>query len=278
MKTERSSHRINTRFIALALAACCAASVSAQVTHIYCARVSSDSDTRWDAPFWWMGTPGSAYSTSTGKSAAPGVPASRKGSYFHTLWAQPLGDGFGLVCTACSSAPGSVYEVSVTQPSYNVAADTIFGVCSTNCTIGGLSGGGGYATNTTAFQAANSANQWGFVCWLTNTLGVANPEIEFHYVSGTDPDNQLRNYADCVRFVEVCCSSGPLPVRITAIGGASVAYSGGAGTRFILLKSVSLGAAPGSWQRLGTNYVTPGLFDVPGMGGGASAFYRIQSE
>jgi hypothetical protein len=278
MKTEWPSDRIRTLLLCLGLLTLGVASASAQDTHIYAARMSSNTDTNWDVPFRWMGTPGSAYSISTGKSLAPGVPPDRVGSYFHTLREQIVGDGFGVVCTECSAIANMVYRVEITQPHTRVGTDTLFGVCSTNCSVGGLSGGASYATNTTAFQAANSTNKWGFVCYLTNTTGVANPEIEFHFVSATDPDGLLRNYADCVRFTEACCPPVLWPAQITGIAGVTLTYSGGRGARFILLKSPSLGAGPGSWERVDTNYAMPGSFTIPDLGAAASAFYRIQSE
>ncbi|HOX56302.1 MAG TPA: hypothetical protein PLC99_05375 [Verrucomicrobiota bacterium] len=214
----------------------------------------------------------------TQKSAAAGTP-SRAGSYMHTLQAMAPGEGFGVVCTACNDGVGSVYEVAVTQPNFQVAEDSIFGVCSTNCAIGGLSGGGGSETNTTAFQAANSVDKWGVVCWLTNTAGVLNPQIEFHYVSGTDPANSLKQYADCVKFTLISASTNPAPVRITDFRGTSLTYTGGVGARFVLRQSTSLSDAPGSWPRVATNFVTPGTFDpLPVANTPAPCFYCIQSE
>src|SRR5580765_427745 len=48
----------------------------------YAARVSSTSTTVFDAPCYWIPNGGTAYSTSTGKSGAPGTPT-RVGCYFH---------------------------------------------------------------------------------------------------------------------------------------------------------------------------------------------------
>ncbi len=275
MKTEWTFRTFRPLLIALALAVTTTSSTADMV--VYCARVRSTSATAWDPPFWWISAGGDTYGTSTSQSTAPGTPT-RLGSYYRTVDALFFGEGFGVVCSNCSVGPNFVYQVEITQPHYQLNTDAIFGVCSTNCAIGGLSGGAGSPTNTTAFQAAYSADKWAFVCWLTNTAGVPNPEIEFHYVSGTGPGTSRHHFADCVRFIQICCSGAPAPVQITGVGGASVAYSGGDGTRFILLKSANLGAALGSWDRVGTNYSTPGLFTIPSMGTGATAFYRIQSE
>jgi len=270
MKTEWFLHSFRIPLLALSLAAAIISSSAEEV--IYCARMHSTSTSIWDPPFWWISAGGSAYSTATVKSTAAGTPTGRDGSYVHTASSLSPGEGFGLVCTACSAAPDSVYQVEVTQPSSNVATDTIFGVCSTNCAVGGLSGGAGSATNTTAFQAANSVNKWGFVCWLTNTAGVPNPEIEFHYVSGGTAS--LRHFADCVRFTLVPASSVPSPVQIGGLAGTALQYTGGSGTRFVLLRCASLF----DWQRVATNFVTPGSFSIPAVGTEPAAFYAVASE
>ena len=276
MKTEWFSHNFRVALLALALAAATAAYASDQV--VYCARVNSTSTTNWDTPFWWISAGGSAYGTSTAMSTA--ATKSRAGSYWHTANSLSPGEGFGVVCAACSVGPNLVYQVEVTQPSSSspgAATNTIFGVCSTNCAIGGLSGGDGYPTNTTAFQAANSVDKWGLVCWLTNTAGVPNPEIEFHYVSG-GVGSSLRHFADCVRFTLVTASVAPTPVGITGFDGTALQYTGGSGARFVLLKSASLTAALSSWQRMETNNITPGAFVIPAVRTNTPVFYTIKSE
>jgi hypothetical protein len=150
MKTNCPFHKIRTLLAALGLVAWGVTAASAQV---YCARVTSTSTTVWDPPFWWIDTGGGAYAISTQKSVA--AIANRLGSYYHTAIQMSPGEGFGIVCsdgTAVGDGLTVIYKVELTQPAANLATDTIFGVCSTNCTIGGLSGGAGYATNTTGFQ------------------------------------------------------------------------------------------------------------------------------
>lgn len=272
MKTEWFFHNVRM-LLALSLAAASAASAADQA--IYCARVNSGSTTIWDPPFWWISAGGSAYSTSTAASTA--ATQSRGGSYMHTAESLSPGEGFGVVCTACSFGSNYVYSVEVTQPSWNnplVTTNIVVGVCSTNCDIGdvfGATADGGW-TNTTAFQAAYSVNKWGFVCWLTNTAGVPNPEIEFHYLGGGGFSQ--RHYADCVRFTLVSPSALPTPVRISSFAGSTLQYAGGSGTRFVLLKCATLG----QWQRMVTNSATPGSFAIPAVGTEAAAFYTIASE
>lgn len=274
MKTNCPFNKIRTLLAALGLVAWGVAGASAQV---YCARVTSTNKTVWDPPFWYIKTGDSDYGISSEKSLA--ATTNRLGSYYHTANLMSPGEGFGVVCNDCTAVGDGltvIYKVELTQPSPNLATDTIFGVCSTNCAIGGLSGGAGYATNTAVFQPAFSANKWGFVCWLTNNPGVTQPEIEFHYVSGGVLS--LRHYADCVKFTALPCCSSISPVRITSIAGGTIQYTGGSGTRFILLKSASLAAALSSWQRADTNGITPGSFTIPAVGTGAPMFYSIQSE
>jgi hypothetical protein len=67
-------------------------------------------------------------------------------------------------------------------------------------------------------------------------------------------------------------------VTITVLSGTSISYTGGAGSKFILLKSADITAARGSWSRQATNTVTPGSFSIPAVGTGAPAFYAVKSE
>jgi len=271
MKRQWSFRCPGTLLLSLGLAA--AGMVAASEEVIYCARVTSNSTTNWNAPFWWIPAGGSAYGTAAATSTA--ATQSRAGSYTHTAESLSLGEGFGVVCPACSFDSNTVYRVEVTQPFWAspiVTTNIVFGVCSTNCAIGGLSGGAAESTNTTAFQAAHSVNKWGFVCWLTNTAGVPNPEIEFHYVSGGT--NGHKHYVDCVRFTLATPSTVPTPVRIGSFAGSTLEYSGGSGTRFVLLRCARLC----EWQRVATNAVTPGAFAIPAVGTEPPAFYAIASE
>ena len=155
-------------------------------------------------------------------------------------------------------------------------------VGSTNCDLGGVFGAtadGGW-TNTTAFQAAYSLDQWARVCYLTNRPGVTQPHVDFKYVSGGSSGSGYdRTYADCVRFhLIVAGSNAPAPVRITSMAGTSMAYTSGSGARFILLKSASLGTTRSGWARIATNSATPGSFTIPPVGTAAPVFYTIASE
>jgi hypothetical protein len=65
---------------------------------------------------------------------------------------------------------------------------------------------------------------------------------------------------------------------ISNIVNTTLTYGGGAGTRFVLLKSTSITAALSGWNRAATNATTPGSFTIPTVGTGSPVFYRIKSE
>jgi hypothetical protein len=67
------------------------------------------------------------------------------------------------------------------------------------------------------------------------------------------------------------------PTTISNLLGAALTYGGGAGSRFVLLKSASPAAALSGWSRVQTNFGTPGAFTVP-AGAERAACYRIKSE
>ena len=67
-------------------------------------------------------------------------------------------------------------------------------------------------------------------------------------------------------------------VTIGSILGTTLTYSGGSGSKFILLKSANVEAPLSGWSREATNTVTPGSFTIPEVGTDAPVFYSIQSE
>jgi hypothetical protein len=274
MKAVLSAWRIETWLIAVGLVAWGGVTACGQDA-VYAARVSSTSTSQWDPPFYWIDYgSNSPYGISTRQSSATNpVTPTRAGSYYHTA-NLPVGEGYGVVHTNGTQA-GAVYEVQVTQPSFNLSTDIIMNVGSTNCDVGGVFGAdaaGGW-TNTTAFQAAYSADQWARVCYLTNRPGVTQPQVDFRFASSAIAS--LRNYADCVRFHLIGLgTNGPGPVHIATISGTTLSYSGGWGAGFVLLKCADLR----NWQRVATNYATPGSFSIAAVGTGPATFYRILSE
>jgi hypothetical protein len=140
-------------------------------------------------------------------------------------------------------------------------------------------------------------NDWVFYSSdLSSVLGVNNnPNFAFRIVSeweSTAIGNNNPNYAGTVtsyggsgtmRFdlVSVYGDPGVGPVlgstTISNIIGTSLTYGGGAGSQFVLLKSMTPAAPLSSWTRVHTNFATPGTFTVP-ADSEAVAFYRIKSE
>src|ERR1035438_8259379 len=55
-------------------------------------------------------------------------------------------------------------------------------------------------------------------------------------------------------------------------------YSGGSGSKFVLMKSATVNAPMTSWTRFRTNTASPGTFTIPALGTGVPVYYRIKSE
>jgi hypothetical protein len=140
-------------------------------------------------------------------------------------------------------------------------------------------------------------NDWEFYsCDLSAILGVNNnPNFAFRIVSeweSTAIGNNNPSYAGTVtsyggsgtmRFdlVSVYGDPGVGPLlgstTISNIIGTTLTYGGGAGSQFVLVRSVNPAAPLSSWTRVHTNFATPGTFNDPD-GSEAAAFYRIKSE
>jgi hypothetical protein len=76
--------------------------------------------------------------------------------------------------------------------------------------------------------------------------------------------------------VNDCLAS--VTITVPGTSDTTINYTGGAGSKFILLKSADVTAALGSWSREATNTVTPGSFTIPAIGTGAPVFYVVKSE
>jgi hypothetical protein len=71
----------------------------------------------------------------------------------------------------------------------------------------------------------------------------------------------------------------PLPVGSLGFsGGTNLTYSSGAGTQFVLLSTTNIANVLSSWDRLATNFGTPGAFTIPAVGTSPQRFYLIKSE
>jgi hypothetical protein len=116
---------------------------------------------------------------------------------------------------------------------------------------------------------SNATNQWLRLVHSGNS-GLANPQV---------------NLNEPISFKLLLLGPGqalpalpPAPVRITGISGTSLGYSGGGGSKFVLLKSANVTASLSGWTRAATNTATPGTFTIPAVGTGSPVFYSIKSE
>ena len=71
--------------------------------------------------------------------------------------------------------------------------------------------------------------------------------------------------------------AAPAATTITSISGTTLAYTGGAGSQFVLLGTTSL-IPPLIWTPIHTNTATPGTFTIPAVGSATTMFYRIRSD
>lgn len=99
--------------------------------------------------------------------------------------------------------PGGVYKVDVTLPvSSSIPSDLTTKITATGCTL---------STNVTLAMGGTQST-WNFVCYITNDVGVVEPEITFTYsdtlIDGVTPQE--------------ACSFGrrwyPAPLRFSAVG------------------------------------------------------------
>ena len=66
------------------------------------------------------------------------------------------------------------------------------------------------------------------------------------------------------------------PAHISGFANGVLSYSGGSGSRFVLLGTNNISAPLANWTRLATNTAASGSFAiVPGPG---RSFFRIKSE
>jgi len=103
---------------------------------------------------------------------------------------------------------GGVYQIDVTLPtSSSIPSDVTTKITAVGCTL---------STNMT-LAMGGPQNQWNFVCYITNDVGVTEPEITFTYsdtlIDGVTPQDG--------------CSFGrrwyPAPLRFTAVGDPCLA-------------------------------------------------------
>jgi hypothetical protein len=174
----------------------------------------------------------------------------------------------------CATASYSGNPVTISQPAA-VAASA--GSDKTVC-AGGSVGIGGSPTGSGGTGLLSYL--WSPATGLDSATApnpMASPAGTTTYtVTVTDANNCTGS--DSV-LVTVNSCGGVASVTITNISGTTLAYTGGAGAQFVLLKSPGVTAPLSSWSREHTNNVTPGSFTIPAVGtGGDTVFYSIKSE
>ncbi len=135
-----------------------------------------------------------------------------------------------------------------------------------------------YASDLSAIPGVNNNPNFAFRIvseWESTAIGDNNSDyagtVTSLGTSGTMRSDLVSVYGD--PGVRPALGS----TTISNIISTALTYGGGAGSEFILLKSVNPAAPLSSWSRVGTNFATPGTFAVP-AGSESAAFYRIKSE
>ena len=86
---------------------------------------------------------------------------------------------------------------------------------------------------------------------------------------------------DNLRVVRLAASLAPANITsIVPVGvpptSCTINYTGGSGSKFVLLSSPTANASMSGWSRVATNSTGSGTFSVPAAG--TQGFYRIKSE
>jgi hypothetical protein len=110
--------------------------------------------------------------------------------------------------------------------------------------------------------------------WSTTGLYLGTSTVLAAYL--TDGNYQASNNS-LTQTVQNASSASA--VTISNIIGTTLTYGGGAGAKFILLKSASVATPMSAWTYPGlTNTTTPGSFTIPAVGTGSPVFYRVLSQ
>jgi hypothetical protein len=127
---------------------------------------------------------------------------------------------------------------------------------------------------------SGSTYGWTVPAGASFTGGTGNSiNVTFGSTSGNVSVTETNNSGCTGTLVSKSVTVVPLsPVTIAGISGTSINYTGGSGSKFILLSSGDLTVLPGVWARLLTNTTTPGSFTIPVVGSSNQLFYRIKSE
>jgi hypothetical protein len=134
---------------------------------------------------------------------------------------------------------------------------------------------GGSATLTATTGASSPGYLWSPGAETTASITVSPTSTATYTVTVTDGTTSCANSGSGTVTV-----TAPLlaSVTISNILGTTLTYGGGAGLRFVLLKSDSIATPLSGWDRLLTNNATPGTFTIPAVDAGSQVFYSIKSE
>jgi hypothetical protein len=97
-----------------------------------------------------------------------------------------------------------------------------------------------------------------------------------YFLGQTVPDRSSGFELAPTRYVDIVSGATLQPVTIDSITASAIAYSGGAGSQFVLVGSSDVMQGLGSWTRVATNCASPGSFTI--STGSGQQFYRISSE
>ena len=129
-----------------------------------------------------------------------------------------------------------------------------------------------------ALLTASGATTYGWSP-ATGLSGVSGASVTASPTTTTTYTVTGTNASGCTSTKQITVTVVTLqPVTITGISGSSITYTGGAGSRFVLLASDDLTTLTSVWTRFLTNSSTPGTFTIPAVGSTNQLFYRIKSE
>jgi hypothetical protein len=130
-------------------------------------------------------------------------------------------------------------------------------------------------------EAATTAGIMGDFTNLSRAYSIGTNAAGQKVVAGIGQDSTNNTRAFVLSFTP---SFAPTPTRVTSFNIAkgpgsnlTLSYSGGTGSRFVLVQSSSITAPLSGWARVKTNTSTPGSFTIT-PGSDPREFYKIKSE
>ena len=109
--------------------------------------------------------------------------------------------------------------------------------------------------------------------WTGANPGTHSVKARLLYnLSGT-----LDSAASSIMIARLVVPVDPIGIAPGDPGTCNLSYTGGSGTRFVLVKSADAAAPMNTWTRVATNNATPGTFSIT-IGTDPATFYRLLSE